>query len=570
MKYVLLSILLFLLKTPYNPSIEANYFAPPLKVPMYLAGNFGELRTNHFHSGIDIKTQGKTGLPVYAAAEGTIVRINISAVGFGTALYIEHPDGYTTVYGHLSGLRDDLAEYARNVQYDKESFSVDINVPKGKFKVSKGELVAYSGNSGSSGGPHLHFEIRDTESQHPINPLLFNFKIKDDMPPKLMSLMLYPLSDGAQIDGQSKQKPFALVYYDGAYHLKGNPAITAGGEIGFGLQALDYLDGSWAKCGVYEINLTVNEKLIYSFKMNELSFDESRYLNSHIDYSYLFNHHSRYHKNWLEDGNELNNYPIQENKGKVEIKEGQAYTVSYLVKDVYGNVSRLIFNLQGKSPMKSSLQEAGIPVHYNQELAIKKEHVQAKFEAGSFYSNFKLDYQELPSEAGLYSERIQLHQSDIPVHQSYKLRIKAENLPSELEPKAIIVAIAPKNGKQYAVGGNYQSDGWVETMVRQLGTFAIATDTEAPDITPVNIKNHSSLTNRDKVSFKLSDDLSGIDSYRGEIDGHWVLFEYDAKNRLLEYNFDEKRLQLGKSHNLQLVVKDGVGNESIYEAKFYR
>ncbi len=536
---------------------------------MLLAGNFGELRSNHFHTGIDIKTQGKTGLPVYAPADGVVSRIKISPWGFGTALYIDHPNGYTTVYGHLSRLRDDLAKYARNIQYQDQSFDIDITVPRGKFQFKQGELIAYSGNSGSSGGPHLHFEIRDSKTQNPINPQLFNFDIKDDLPPKLMSLMLYPLSNGAHINGSATQKPFDLVQYDGEYHLKSNPTITAGGEIGFGLKGLDYLNGSWSKCGIYEICLSVNGKLIYNFKLNELNFDQNRYINSYIDYTYLNNKHSRYQKNWIEDGNQLNNYVVRENQGKIEIEPGKNYDISYLVKDVYGNTSRLNFTIQGKTTITPAAQPSGIPVHYAEEFKLEKPDIQADMKAGTFYSNFILDYKELPATKDLFSKRIQLHESDVPVHQSYDLKIKAENLPIALNSKALIVALDPKTGKKYSMGGKY-TNGWVESKVRQLGTFAIATDTEAPTITPINIQNYSSLTDRRKVSFKIMDDLSGVDSYRGEIDGQWVLFEYDGKNNLIEYYFDETRLQLGKSHELKLTVEDGVRNQSTYEARFYR
>lgn len=537
---------------------------------MVLAGNFGELRSNHFHSGIDIKTQGKTGIPVYSAAEGTVSRLKISPFGYGLALYIDHPNGYTTVYGHLDHLRDDLAEYARNIQYDEKSFAIDVAVPKGKFNFKKGELIAYTGNSGSSGGPHLHFEIRDTKSEHPLNPLLFNFDIKDTRSPKLISVMLYPLSEGANINGKAEQMPFDLVYYDGAYHLKGNPKISAGGEIGFGIMGLDYLDGSWSKCGIYEINLSVNERLIFSFKMNELSFSESRYINSYIDYTYRYDTGRRYQKNWIEPGNQLSNYPIAENRGKIKIEPGQDYELSYLVRDADGNNSRLKFKLNGRDLISTTPSSpTGTFIPYNQAKTIQSDAVVAKFDANTFYSSFYLDQEETASPKRYYSPYVRLHESNIPVHNAYSLKIKAEGLPSELESKALIVAIDPKSHKEYAMGGQY-ANGWVETSCRQLGTFAITTDEKAPVITPLNIKNHSSLTNCNKVSFKIIDDLSGIDSYYGELDGQWVLFEYDAKNNLLEYSFDEKRLQLGKTHQLKLTVKDGSGNASTYEASFYR
>jgi len=569
MRYLIFTILTLLFSYSYNPTVHSDYFAAPVKIPLLLAGNFGELRTNHFHTGIDIKTQGKTGIPVYMPAEGDISRIRVSSGGYGLALYVDHPGGYTTVYGHLSRLNKTLAAFVKKRQYEEESFDIDLTIPKGRFTFTKGELIAYTGNSGSSGGPHLHFEIRDTRTEHPLNPLLFNFDIKDDIAPKLLSVMLYPIGDGAHINGTATQKPFEIVSFDGAYHLKGSPTITAGGEIGFGLQTLDYLSGTWSKCGIYEIGLTVNDELIYSFKMNELSFDEGRYINSHIDYTYLRKTGRRYQKNWVEDGNKLSNYPSSENGGKLKIAEGKEYDVSYLVKDVYGNASRLNFKLTGKSTIAKTEQIHGIPVRYNQDFEIENENTEADIDAGTFYSSFLFDYNELPKTTGLYSKRIQLHRDEIPVHQSFKLRIKTEGLPANLESKALIAAIDVKTGKKYAQGGKY-SNGWVEASIRQLGTFAVTTDEKSPSIVPVNIQNQSTLMDKQKVSFKLLDDLSGVASYRGEIDGQWVLFEYDAKNNLIEYYFDAERLQLGKRHELVLSVKDAVGNERKYQANFYR
>lgn len=569
MKCFLLILLFTFWKFPYNPRIDADYFSAPVKIPLYLAGNFGELRANHFHSGIDIKTQGRTGIPVYAAAEGWLSRVSISPLGFGLAIYIDHPNGYTTVYGHLDCLRDDLKEFARNIQYEKQSFAIDVPVPKGLFSFEKGELVAYSGNSGSSGGPHLHFEIRDTDSEHPINPLLFNFKIADSSAPKIYSVLVYPLSGDALVAGKTTPQRYETVFQNGAYQLKDNPVINVAGQVGFGIQALDFLDGSTSKCGVYDIQLSVDDKPIYEFKMNELSFDESRYINSHIDYAHLQQYGRRYHKNWLEPGNELNNYPVLENKGKIDIEAGETYRVSYLLKDAKGNSSQLKFQIFGKPAGQVRAAQKGIAIAYNSDTEINKENASLEFESGSFYSDVILNYAEKPAANGFYSPTIQLQPTEVPVHRFFKIRLKTVNLPENLQPKVLIAAIDPKTGKRSSLGGNYKN-GWVETKARQLGNFAVTTDTKSPTITPLNIQNRSTLTNNSKISFKLADDLSGIDSYRGEIDGQWVLFEYDAKNALLEYSFDPKRLQLGKNHALRLMVKDAVGNEKTYEAKFYR
>ncbi|MGD9929285.1 MAG: M23 family metallopeptidase [Mangrovibacterium sp.] len=567
-RYTFLLFSLFF-KTVFSQAPALDYYNAPVKIPMLLSGNFGELRSNHFHSGIDIKTNGQNGVPVYPAADGEVSRIYISPGGFGLALYIDHPNGSTTVYGHLQKLRDDLAAFARSEQYEKESFAVDLLVPKGKFKVRRNEIVAYSGNSGSSGGPHLHFEIRETGTQQPLNPLLFQFNITDKMPPSILSVMLYPLSEDAHISGKPYAQRFETVFYDGAYHLKNNPVITVFGEVGFGLQSLDYLDGSWSKCGVYEIGLSVDGKPIYTFRMDKLSFDETRYLNSHIDYEHFQKHNRRLHKNWVEPGNKLNNYPVLENQGKAMLDDGKIHEVSYLVKDVKGNSSRLTFKVQSKPAKISQPEKEEILVPFNKSYSLDKTGLEASFKAGSFYSDLRLDYQEKPSNNLYYSSIFKLHSNEVPVHDYFRLKLKAVKLPNELQEKALIASIDEKTGKKWALGGNYEN-GWVEANVRQLGSFAIAVDTVAPTITPVNIKNKTILTDKNKISFKIADDFSGIESYRGEINGKWVLFEYDAKNRLLEYHFDPQRMEFNKKQHLKLVVSDAKNNRTTYEASFFR
>lgn len=548
---------------------DPDYFVSPVKIPIVLAGNFGELRTNHFHSGIDIKTQGRTGLPVYAAAEGMLSRIYVSPVGFGMALYIDHPNGTTTVYGHLQKLRDDLQAYLRAAQYDEESFSVNFTVPKGQFRFKKGELIAYSGNSGSSGGPHLHFEIRDTDSEKPVNPLFYHFGVKDSQPPVILSVMLYPLSDDAHVSGKSYPQRIDAVLVQGAYQLKGNPVLNVYGEVGFGIQALDYLSGSGNKCGVYEIGLLVDSKPVSTFRADRLDFDESRYVNSHVDYSYYQKYHKRIQRSWIEPGNKLSNYPLLENKGKIRLTDGKRHEIRYVLKDVNGNKSQLAFYVTSKSLPVVGTNETGIPVAYDDSFSIEEDGIEADFDAGTFYSDFRFDFQRQPAAGKFYSPVFKLHHDGVPVHKYYDLSIKAVNLPSHLRDKALIAVVDTKTGRKYALGGEY-SFGRVEATARQLGSFAVTVDTVAPTIVPVNIQNRNAITDPAKISFKIRDDLSGIHSYRGELDGKWILFEYDAKNHLIEYYFDAARIQTGKKHHLKLTVDDAKENTTTYEANFFK
>src|SRR5690554_6952734 len=239
--------------TLYSFSVfgQTNEYTSPVKIPIFLSGSFAELRANHFHSGIDIKTQGVTGKPVYSVADGYISRIVVSPAGFGQALYIDHPNGTTSVYGHLESFRDDIAQYVKNIQYERESFRIDLQVPKDHFPVKQNEFVARSGNTGSSGGPHLHFEIRDTPTEEPLNPLHYSFPVKDNVPPGLYSLMVVPLNEFGHVDFQVQKKIYPLVYVNGKYQIRNNPVIRAYGLIGFGIQANDFFDGSNNRCGVY-------------------------------------------------------------------------------------------------------------------------------------------------------------------------------------------------------------------------------------------------------------------------------------------------------------------------------
>ena len=567
MKISFLVLFLLFSQILWAQTINRDYFRSPLDIPLVLSGNFGELRSNHFHSGIDFKTQGRTGLPVFAAADGMVSRIRISAAGFGLALYIDHPNGTTTVYAHLLSFSDNIQAYARNMQYAEEKFEVDLTVPKGIFPIKKGDKIGLSGNSGSSGGPHLHFEIRETKSEHALNPLLYRFQVTDKTKPTILSVMVYPLSDDAHVSGKPKEQLTEVVFYEGAYHLKGNPTLTVYGEIGFGLQAMDYLDGSWSKCGVYEIKLSVDDKPMYTFLMNELDFDETRYLNSHIDYAHYRQFSRRVHKSWVEPGNKLGNYPVLHNRGVTNFHDEKLHKISYEVTDVYGNKSTLEFNVQSKKVPVTKSEKPGMPIRFDKENKIETDQLKVHFREGTFYSNFNLDYSTKPANNHYYSPLFKIHNDLTPVHQPYLIEIKGDALPKNLREKAVIAAI-DGNGRKWSMGGVYDG-GWVSANVRQLGTFALAIDTISPTIQSLSISN-GALTEQNQIRFTIKDDFSGIAEYRGEIDGKWVLFEYDAKTNLISYRFDKDRFQFGKNHTLVLRVTDVKGNSKEFKANFYR
>lgn len=549
--------------------IEPNYFVAPMKIPFFLSGNFAELRTNHFHGGIDIKTQGKTGLPVYAAAEGNISRINISHSGYGNALYIEHPNGTTTVYGHLQSFIPQIEDYIRKIQYEKETFAIDQLVPAGTLPIKKGEQIAKSGNTGSSGGPHLHFEIRRTKELIMMNPLLFHMPVKDKTKPIIQSLMVYPVSDDAGVSGKQQAQRFETIVIGNSYQLKNNQPISVWGKIGFGLQAIDLLDGNPNKCGIYSLKLNVDNELIYSFTMDDYVLDESKYINSHIDYEQAIRNGRRIYRTWLEPGNKLSIYDAVEKGGIIHASDNKPHKVKYEITDTNGNSTSLAFTIQSKETTITTPEAKGELFKYNRNNHIRNEDIEFNIPEGALYNDVDFLYEKKSSNPKFYSSVYKLHNPFVPLHFACPLRIKAVSLPAKLESKVMLAQIDPVSGRIYSATGKF-ADGWVEGNIRVLGNYTLAVDTAAPKIVSLSIADKTTLKDANKLRFTITDNLSGIEKFRGTIDDQWVLFEYDLKNNLISYTFDKEKFHFGKKHQLHLEVIDFKGNTSIYKANFYK
>ena len=548
---------------------DRHYYAPPLKIPFFLAGNFAELRPNHFHAGIDIKTQGKTGLPVYAAADGYIARISVSPSGYGNALYINHPNGTTTVYGHLESFVPPIENYIRKIQYDKEVFAIDQDIPEGTFPVKKGEQIARSGNTGSSGGPHLHFEIRRTKEQIILNPLLFNMPVKDKIKPIIQALIVYPISDDATISGKQSPQRFETILAGNAWRLKPNQTIQVYGKIGFGVQSVDLLDGNPNKCGIYSLKLKVDNELIYSFTMDDFPQEESRYINSLLDYDRAIRTGQRFYRTWNQPGNKLEIYDTVEKRGIFKATDEKLHQVNYEITDAYGNTTSLAFQIQSKEIKVTPIQAKGEEFKYNRNNKIRNDEVEFTVPEGALYDDVDFIYEKKSALPHFFSPVYQLHNTTVPLHFACPLRIKATNLPAKLQDKAMLAQIDPATGKIYSATGKY-TDGWVEGNIRVLGNYSIAVDQIAPKITSLSITGKKPLNGANSLKFKVTDNLSGIETFRGTIDGKWVLFEYDLKNNLLSYTFDKTRFQFNKNHSLNLEVIDFKGNTSTYKANFYK
>lgn len=566
-KLYLAFILIFLSVLSFGQDI---YYANPLQIPMYLSGSFGELRNNHFHSGIDIKTAGTINIPVFAVADGTISRISVSPSGYGNAIYIDHDNGTTSVYGHLNQFRPDIREFVKKVQYESKSFQVDIPVLPGIFPVSKNEKFALSGNSGSSDGPHLHFEIRNTKTEDPVNPLKFGFIITDKTAPKIFALQISPLTEDSHVNFVPGKVIFEVELFEGKYRLKNNPVIPVYGKIGFAVEANDFIDGSANKCGINSMELMIDGVVCSVFEINRFSFDQSKNINSYIDYEEFTKSNRRFQKTWIEPCNQLKNFEYMENNGIFDPGFEGIHPVKIELKDSKGNSAVLEFSVIGKyreMPAKTSVFTAEFDC--GKKNRWQTDDFQIELPENALYNNLNFEYQSEVAGEGYFSVIHHIHNNTVPLNVNANISIKTKNFDERFQSKALLVNINPETGKYRAAGGKFEN-GRVIGEIRNFGIYAVRIDTVPPTIKPLSITENKTLTETDKIRFTITDDLAGIDKIEGLIDGIWALFEYDAKNNLITHYFDAERFEMNKLHDFKLTVTDTKENSSVYEATFFK
>lgn len=540
-------------------------FRPPLDiVPPALAGSFGELRANHFHSGIDFRTNQRQGYPVYAIADGYISRLRVQNSGFGLALYINHPNGYTSVYGHLQRFSPKIAQQVKALQYQKKSYEIDEFPNSMLIPVYKGEVIAYSGNTGSSGGPHLHFEIRDSKTAATLNPQLFGIEIPDNIPPVIYSMYVYRLN----------KKPFSEFipkqYYQvsggsGNYRLSNVNTINLNGEIGFGIVATDRHNGASGLNGVYSIELDLDGSPVYISSLEKFEFENSKAINSHIDYPTYVNTKRAIQKSFVDPGNPLRIYSNLVNNGRIEFTDGKMHQLKYTITDAKGNKSILSFQVQAdnKATINVPENETGTRYSYANVNEYNDTDIKIVFPKGTLYNDLNLIYKKLPKPvSNAYSPIHQIHNNLTPLHTGFQLWIKADSTLDKYRDKAVIV----NTGR--ASQGGYFEDGYVKATPRNFGSFFISVDTIPPAVIPVNITDGKRMTGISKMSFKIRDNLSGIKSFNGYIDGRWVLMEFDTKTASLWHTFDDST-SAGK-HTLELIVTDMKDNNRNYSITFYK
>ncbi len=547
-----------------------SIFISPVKIPLLLSANFGELRADHIHSGIDIKTQGITGKEVVAAENGYIYRISITPGGFGNALYISHPSGYSTVYGHLKSFTPDLEEYVKAQQYARKSFAITLFPPRDRFPVKQGEVIAYSGNSGSSGGPHLHFEIRKSSNEKPLNPLLFDFNIKDNIPPVIEKLAVYPTTKQSFINGERTMIKVNVSGSHGNYYIPSEKTIEICGQAGFGIKTYDLLNNSHNRCAIYSIELKVDSSTIYKYEMDGFLFSESRYVNSHIDYETYQKENIYFQRTFVLPNDKLEAYKDLINRGLFNFKDEKTHHVQIIVCDVYNNKSSLNFNVKSvhyQPQTGNDDEDDGLRMMpYNKINRFISDNIYVAIPEGALYDTLYFAYKKSPGSKEMLSDIHSVHNRFTPLQKRYNLSIKPTIIPEGKESKMLLVQLI-NNHTLNAVSSKWSGD-YITGEVYNFGDYFIGIDTVPPEISARGLTQGIDLSNKEELKIRITDDLSGIKSYEPEIDGKWALFEYDQKNDLIIYRFDDKRISRGTRHTLTLKVSDNVDNISYYKCDF--
>ena len=539
-------------------------YGKPLDIPIYLSATFGEIRPNHIHAGLDIKTQGVEGKKVYAVADGYISRIGVSPYGYGNVLYITHYDGYTSVYAHLQRFSGEIAKYVKDYQYKHKKFTSQIYPDKDRFPVKKGDLIAYSGNSGGSGGPHLHFEIRHTASEKPLNPMFFGYKIDDDVKPLIQGIAAYPLGDESTLEGGIKPMYLSVEGGNGKYSLKDRSVVKGNGEIAFGICTYDQVGTSTNKNGPYLYELFLDGELAFQVEADSFSYSEPRYVNSLLDYRHYKQKKSSYVRTETDPFNKL--HMIKRRNGTAEVEEGDTVNMRFKISDYVGNSSQISFKLVGTAPV-----EVERPMHRRSEYFVKAdgsmnsevtiEAFNVSMEKGTLFRDEWIKTGQR-DEKGCCSRIYRFGNDELTTFKPFKVRIRPNDEWADHPRK--FIAYIDNGGKVSSLGGKMKN-GAMETETRNMGEFTVKIDSVAPKVTASNFKDGQSVKELKSLRFKISDDMTGIETYDIYLDDVWVLGQYDAKNALLYYEFDEK-MKAG-TNNVKVVVTDGVGNKKTLKMK---
>lgn len=542
----------------------AQNFMFPLDVrPPYLSANFGELRPNHFHSGIDFKTDKVEGKIVRSIDTGYVSRVGISPSGYGRVLYVTHPNGYTSVYAHLKELDARIDSAVIAYQYEKKVQTVDISFTSEQFPVSKGQQIALSGNSGSSGGPHLHFEIRKTENQHTLNTFAF-YDFQDNVAPKILGIGVYPMDSNSFVN--HKQVKYLQASKDGKPLVV--PSISVYGNIGFSVYGYDYMPGQTNIYGFYTTELKCNGEVLYSRKLDEVDFATSSDINSLIDYEERLVSKRNYERMWVETNNDLDIYTSLKNRGIYQTTNCETAQCVIKVADFHGNIASVSLNL--KQGFVDSLDKKTMKQEELHSCADTFLFVQDGFEfrakPKTFFTDFSFNVtiDETNPKGRYHSKQYQITTNQCIFKKSAEIVIPY-SVPDSLKGKAIIENCK----KRTPIMTKFDENNCAHAFVKTGGKFAVVVDTVAPCI-KISQEKLDNMANQQYILFKMSDNYSGVAKYDAYIDGKWQILYYDAKSGAVFLYFDRAQMSFGQKHTLRIVLEDLCHNVFDKEYEFYK
>jgi len=544
-----------------------NYFRPPLDLPMTMSGSFGEIRANHLHSGIDLRTNQEEGYPVHAIANGYVSRIRVQAYGFGNALYIDHPNGFTSVYGHLQQYNDKITAWLRQKQYELQEFDVDLFPKPGDIPVFQNDIVALTGSSGVSGGPHLHFEIRNTKTEWPINPLLFGYKLPDTIPPRIEALRIAPYKGFGRVNGKNLPLDLKIVKTDDYHYRVVSPhPIEVSGEIVFGIDEEDYQNGNELSTGAYSIGYFMDNLCYNLLRMETFSFKQNRAANSVLDYAEIMKSGRRYIRSLVEPWNPLKIYDEIQDNGIFNFTDNAQHEIKIEVKDFQGNTSVLTIPVKSKAAHIFRTPQTGFnKVFYgNRNNVYDTPNMKIAVPKGVLYDTLYFKYHLEKPDHRLVSAVYSIQDKYTPAHELFTLSIKTKTLSSELQDKAVMVHL-DDSGTISSVGGEW-SKGFMTAKLNVFGKYGVAIDTVPPVIRAITNFSSRSYVETKILQFYISDKLSGIKTFHGFLNGKWVLINYDGKSGKL--TLDLEGLTIPGENTILIEVIDHVGNKTIFEKSF--
>lgn len=552
-----------LLANPLSINAQATFsFSNPMQIEPRLSANFGELRKNHFHSGLDYRTESRIGIPVYAVEDGYVCRIFVSPFGFGKALYINHGTKYTSVYAHLDSFSPEIEQYVKKQQYALESYSINDFPNKLLFPVKKGMLVGYSGNSGSSGGPHLHFEIRDQASEEPLNLLGQKLlSIEDHIPPKIKNILIYKLDTVQGV-------PIPSIFRTASTSkLAATDTVDVPESFFFGIESFDSMPNSSNAYFPMSIFVEIDSLPYFSFVMDRFAFDETKYINTMVDYEQLTIKGREIVRTLKDPNNSFSVLAKMKKNGIVKL-DSNIHRVTVKVADFNKNEAECSFLVRKISTSQTAEEEVEnqYPILVSRQINIAaKQHSSIKIPGASLYNSALISYNEL-NPKGAYGPAIVVgNPKTTPLKAPFELTIKA-SVPQKYEEKVFIARGSKASFSN--IGGDYEK-GAITTTSSEFGRFFIEIDTIAPKIVARNLKKKVLEPRNGVISFTVSDDKSGIDTFDIYIDEKWVIGEYDAKNKLVTIKLDPERIGTNRKHEIEFYIADKVGNTDFFQSSFY-